>query len=118
MHVSCTTIDLDPPMVTLSPPGPIQDTRVGDPLHINCTANTTVAPSLLTFIWNGPGGYITNGSRVTISTTISMGNNTYVSTLQFAQLTENDGGMYSCYVELFNVSGSDSITVDNPHCEY
>ena len=116
--MSYATIDLDPPMVTLSPTGPIRDTRVGDTLHINCTANTMVAASLLTFIWNGPGGNITNGSRVTISTTISVGNNTYVSTLQFAQLTENDGGVYTCYVEFFNVSGSDSIIVDSPDCEY
>ena len=77
-----------------------------------------VAASLLTFIWNGPGGNITNGSRVTISTTISVGNNTYVSTLQFARLSENDGGIYTCYVEFFNVSGSDSVRLDQPDCEY
>ena len=100
------------------PPSPIQDTVVGDRLVIYCITTTPVAVdvSLLDFNWIGPGGMITDNSRITISPIMSM-NNTYISSLQFAYLIFSDGGSYTCNVEFFNVLGSGVIVMDNPDCK-
>jgi len=110
----------DAPNVTISPPGPIQGAMVGSSQTIDCIATTTVViySGLLDFIWIGPGGgSITTNSRVTIDSITSSGN-TYTSSLQFAYLTERDGGNYTCNVQLFNVSGTNSIVIEPPDCEY
>ena len=103
-----------PPTVTVSPSGPIQGGMVGSPQAIHCNANTTVALSvnLLTFTWIGPGGgSVSNNSRVIVSEITSNGSS-YTSSLQFNYLMEGDEGSYTCNVAIFNVSESDSTTID------
>ena len=107
-------------MVTISPPGPIEDTTVGDPLTVICmaTINMTVRSNLLTFMWIKQGeGIITSNNSVTIQPVTSM-NNMYMSVLQFNDLIESDGGIYICNVTFLYVNGSDSIEIEMPDCEY
>ena len=108
-------------MVTISPPGPIEDTTVGDPQILTCMATTTtmVRSDLLTFMWIKQGDVITNSSdgRVTIQSATPM-NNMYMNVLQFENLIESDGGIYTCNVTFFNVNGSSSVEVEPPDCEY
>ena len=117
--IICIYIDPDPPRVTISPDGPIEGTMIGDSLVINCTAtiNVVVDADLLTFVWTGPGGVITNDSRVTISTYMD-GHDMYTSTLDFSYQIESDGGNYTCNVQFFNVSGSGSIVIHSPGCKF
>ena len=112
-------VDPNPPMITILPPSPIEETVVGDPLVIDCIATTPVAVdvNLLNFTWNNPGGdIITNDSRINIHPTISM-ENMYVSSLQFHHLIISDGGTYTCNVRFFNVTGSLSVIMEPPDCE-
>ena len=97
-----------PPTITISPSGPIQGAMVGSSQVINCMVSTVieVESSLLMISWMGPGGVITNDSRVTISPTTSSGN-THTSSLQFAYLMEEDEGTYTC-----NVASSRSQLVE------
>ena len=98
--------------VIISPTSPIQKAMVGSPQIINCTVSTfsEVQFSSEMVSWIGPGGIITNDSRMTISSTTSSGNN-YTSSLQFTYLMEGDEGMYACYVMISEVSGSQSIVL-------
>ena len=107
-------------MVTISPPGPIEDATVGDPQIFTCMATITmmVRSDLLMFMWiKQGGGVITSDGRVTIQPTTSM-NNIYMSVLQFDYLIESDGGIYTCNVTFFNVSGSNSVEMEPPDCEF
>ena len=101
------------------PPGPIEGTRVGNSLSIDCIAMTSVevVASLLMFMWTGPEGTNVNDGRVSIQSTTSMGN-MYTSTLQFNNLTETDGGNYTCTVQFFNASESNSIQIESPDCKF
>ena len=108
-------------MVTISPPGPIEDTTVGDSQTISCIANKTVMVNadLLMFAWTGPQGRITNtnNDRVTIQPTIAAMNNVYISTLEFDYLIESDSGNYTCNVTFFTVYGFSSVEIEFPDCE-
>ena len=77
---------------------------------INCTVSTVsgVESSSVIISWMGPGGVITNDSRVTISPTTSSVN-TYTSSLQFTYLMEEDEGTYTCNVTILETSGSQSV---------
>ena len=119
--LSCNIFLLDPnpPMVTTSPPSPIQDTVVGNSQSIDCIATVPVPVdvNLLTFTWINPqSGVITNDSRITIHPTISLAN-MYNSSLQFAHLLISDGGVYSCNVDFFNVTGIVTVVLEDPDCE-
>ena len=83
---------------------------VGSPQLVNCTVSTVsgVESSSVMISWMGPGGEITNDSRVTISPTTSSGNN-YTSSLQFTYLMEGDEGTYTCNMRILDASGSQSI---------
>ena len=109
-------------MVTISPPGPIEDTTVGDSQTISCIANKTIMVNadLLMFAWTGPQGRITNTSngRVTIQPTYEAMNNVYISTLKFGHLIESDGGNYTCNVTFFTAHGNSSVEIESPDCEY
>ena len=98
------------PNVTLSPSGPIQNATVGNPGGIDCRVSTVsgVESSSVMISWMGPGGVITNDSRVTISPTTSSGN-TYTSSLQFTYLMEGDNGTYTCNWMIFETSVSQSV---------
>ena len=106
-------------MVTILPPGPIEDTTVGEPQILTCIATTTmmVRSDLLTFMWIKQGvRVITSDPRVTIQPTTSV-NNMYMSILQFDYLIESDGGIYTCNVTFFNVNESSSFEIEPPDCE-
>ena len=97
------------------PSGPIQGAMVGSPQDIQCIVSTVrgVELSSVMISWMGPGGeYITNDSRVTISPTISSGNN-YTSSLQFTYLMEGDEGMYTCNVVILDTTVSDFLELQS-----
>ena len=100
------------PDVTVSPSGSIQEAMVGSPQVINCTVSTVsgVESSSVMISWMGPGGNITNDSRVTISPTTSSGND-YTSSLEFEYLAEGDEGNYTCNVMILDTSGSQSVNI-------
>ena len=102
------------PTVTISPPGPIQGAMVGSPQVINCMVSTVsgVESSSVIISWMGPGGVITNDSRVTISPTTSSVN-TYTSSLQFTYLMEGDEDTYTCNVMILDTSGSQSVELQS-----
>ena len=102
------------PTITISPSGPIQGAMVGSPQVINCTVSTIsgMESSSVMISWMGPGGVITNDSRVTISPTTSSGN-TYTSSLQFTYLMEGDKGTYTCNVMILETSGSQSVELQS-----
>ena len=111
---SGSLIDPIPPTVSLSPPSPIQESVVGDPLMIQCTAFTTdiFDVNLVVFTWMGPEGItITNDSRVTIGPT-SSNNSAYTSSLQFIYLMERDNGTYMCNVTILTVDGLASVLLE------
>ena len=85
---------------------------MGSPQVISCTVSTVngVVSSSVIISWMGPGGIITNDSRVTISPTTFSGN-TYTSSLQFTYLREGDNGMYTCNVIISGTGGNDSIQI-------
>ena len=82
---------------------------MGSPQVINCTVSTVsgVESSLVTISWMGPGGVITNDSRVTISPTTSSGN-IYTSSLLFTYLMEGDDS-FTCSVAILDTIGSQSV---------
>ena len=97
------------------PSGPIQGAVVGSPQDIQCIVSTVsgVELSSVMISWMGPGGeFITNDSRMTISPTISSGNN-YTSSLQFIYLMEGDEGMYTCNVVILGTRVSFNIDLHN-----
>ena len=99
--------------ITTLSSGPIQGAMVGSPQDIQCIVSTVsgVELSSVMISWMGPGGEsITNDSRVTISPTISSGNN-YTSSLQFTYLMEGDEGMYTCNVMILETSASNFINM-------
>ena len=87
---------------------------MGSPQVINCTVSTVsgMESSLVMISWMGPGGVITNDSRVTISPITSDGN-TYTSSLQFTYLMEGDEGIYTCNVMILDTSGSQSAGIQS-----
>ena len=89
---------------------------MGSPQVINCTVSTVsgVESSSVMISWMGPGGVITNDSRVTISSTTSSGNTyMYTSSLQFTYLMEGDEGTYTCSVMILETSGSQSVELQS-----
>ena len=103
------------PDVSFAPFGPITGEMVGSPQDIHCTVSTVegVELSAVMISWTGPGGdTITTDSRVTISATISSGND-FISTLQFAYLMEGDEGIYTCSVMILETSASNGIEIIN-----
>ena len=99
-------------MVTISPSDPIQEAMVGSRQVFNCTVSTVsgLESSVILISWMGPGGVITNDSRVTISPTTSSGN-TYTSSLQFTYLMEGDEGTYICNLMILASSRSQSVEI-------
>ena len=91
---------------------------MGSPQVINCRVSTVsgVESSSVMISWMGPGGVLTNDSRVTISTTTSSGN-TYASSLQFTYLLQSDKGSYMCNVMILQVSASESVEIPAITCE-
>ena len=83
---------------------------VGSPQDIRCIVSTVsgVELSSVMISWMRPGGEsITNDSRVTISPTISSGNN-YTNNLHFTYLIEGNEGMYTCNVMILETFESNA----------
>ena len=103
-------------LVTISPPGPIQNATVGSPQVINCTVSTVsgVESSSVMISWMGPGGNInaTDG-RVFIGSVTAGGNNMYTGSLQFTYLMEGDEGNYTCNVTILEASESESVKLQS-----
>ena len=99
--------------VTISPSDPIQGAMVGSPQVINCTVSAVngVEFSSVMISWMGPGGVITNDSRVIISSTTSCSN--YINSLQFTYLMEGDEGIYTCNVMILRTSESQSVELQS-----
>ena len=114
MHLFIVLHAVPTPMLTISPSGPIQGAMVGSPQVISCTVSTVsgVESSLVMVSWMGPGGNITNDSRVTISQTTFSGNN-YTRNLEFEYLAEGDEGNYSCNVMIPDSSESQSVEIQS-----
>ena len=95
------------------PSDSIQGAMVGSPQDIQCIVSTVsgVELSSVMISWIGPGGPITNDSRVTISPTTSSGNN-YTSSLQFTYLMEGDEGMYTCNVMILETNVLDFTIIN------
>ena len=93
---------------------PIQEARVGESQDIVCQVTTVdgLSANSVMISWIGPGGPITNNSRVTISPTTSSGN-TYNSSLQFTYLMEGDEGTYNCSVMILETTGSQSVEISS-----
>ena len=103
-----------PPTITILPSDHIFGAIVGSLLDIQCIVSTVsgVELSSVMISWIGPGGPITNDSRVTISPTTSSGNN-YTSSLQFTSLMQGDEGSYICRVEILKTNQSAAFEIDN-----
>ena len=91
---------------------------VGSPQVINCTVSTIsgVKSSSVMISWIGPGGAITNDGRVTFSPTTSSGSN-YTSSLQFANLLQEDTGNYRCNVTILDTRVSQSVELQSIICK-
>ena len=87
---------------------------MGSPQVINCTVSTIsgVESSSVMISWMGPGGNITNDSRVTINPTTSSGND-YISSLRFTYLMERDRGIYTCNVMILETDAENSTEIEN-----
>ena len=87
---------------------------MGSSQVINCTVSTVsgVESSSVMISWMGPGGAITNDSRVTVSRTTSSGND-YTSNLQFTYLMERDSGTYTCNVMILETNAENSTEIEN-----
>jgi len=61
----------------------------------------------------GPGGNITTtNGRVSIRSVTDDGSNMYSRSLQFTYLMEGDEGTYTCNVMILDISGSQSIALE------
>ena len=104
----------------LMPSGPIQGAMVGSPQIIQCVVSSVsgVEFEFSNDQLDGTGREsITNDSRVTISPTISSGNN-YTSSLQFTYLMEGDEGNYTCNVMILGTNLSRLINMQTPTGKY
>ena len=114
MYLFAVVHTVPTPTVTISPFVPIRGAMVGSLQIINCTVSTVsgVESSSVMISWMGPGGSITNDSRVIIIPTTSS-NNTYTSSLQYTYLMEGDEGTYTCNVMILDTSGSQSVELQS-----
>ena len=105
-----TPFTVPPPNVTISPSGPIQGAMVGRPQMIQCTVSTVsgVESSSVMISWMGPGGNVTNNSRVTINPT-TVNDSDFISILYFMYLMEGDEGSYTCSVTILETNEEQSV---------
>ena len=113
--VTCIFLLVPNTIITTLPSNVIQGAMVGSSQDIQCIVSTVSGVELRSVMisWIGPGGeFITNDSRVTISPTISSGNN-YTNSLQFTYLMEGDEGMYTCNVTILETTNAISLEIAN-----
>ena len=100
-----------PPSISFNPSSPIQNLMVGELQTIECRVDTIAGVNSLMINWTGPGGAISNNTRVTITPPTRSGN-TYTSSLQFVYLMEGDEGTYTCNVTILQTRASESIELE------
>ena len=111
--ICCSGYIVEDPTVTISPPGPIQDAMVGNPLVANCTVRTVngVEPSTVMITWTGPG---VGAPRFSMSNRTSIGNNMYFSTLHISYLIKSDENTpYFCIVTILEAAATESFEVES-----
>ena len=77
---------------------PVNNATTGDPYSIMCHVNTSekVNDSIVKIDWTGPDGSIANDSRIKDYLNVSDNSTTYISTLKFLSVIEEDAGLYTC----------------------
>ena len=88
---------------------------VGRPYWILCSIHTSekVNSDIVKIDWNGPDGFTTNDSRITIHPTLSDDGIIHNSTLQFLYLSQNDTGAFTCIVTILDTTLSQMFQLDN-----
>ena len=103
--------------VTVSP-NSLQEIVVGNSQVFQCTVDVEfdgVEPESVIFDWLGPDEIlITNDGRMMITQTNSS-INTFISTLQFSYLMEDDAGRYTCNVMILKTTRSSSAELGRPN---
>ena len=112
------------PTVTISPPGPLQGV-VGNSLVLACIVGTLIGVELnavlISWLDNEGNSLMMDDSRLSISPTTSIGNNTFTSSFSFDFLMDgdfSDEGTYTCNVMILDASGNDSFVIESLNGPY
>ena len=83
---------------------------MGSPQMIQCRVSTVSGVDLNSVMisWMGPGGNVTNNSRVTINPT-TVNDSDFISILDFMYLMEGDEGNYMCSVTILETNEEQSV---------
>ena len=102
------------PSISFSPPSPIQDREVGDPLTIQCIVSTVLGVSTVSIIWTVPGGnpIMSNGRRV-ITNATNTSSIVFTGNLSFIYLMEGDEDTYTCNVMILETNASESVELQS-----
>lgn len=96
--------------------GSLNNATTGNPYSIMCHVNTSekVNDSIVKIDWTGPNGSIVNNSRINDYLNVSNNSTTYISTLQFLNISEEDAGLYICNASIAgaNISTTRSFELD------
>lgn len=95
----------------------MQGALVGSSESIECRALTVLGVNSVMISWIGPGGTITNNTRIGISPTTS-DDNAFTSTLHFEYLSEEDKGNYTCKVTILQTKGLQSFQIQSLTSEF
>ena len=88
---------------------------VGKPYQILCSVHTSekINSSVVKIDWNGPDGFTTNDSRITIHPNVSDDGIIHYSTLRFLYLSQNDTGAFTCNMTILDTTISQMFQLDN-----
>ena len=87
---------------------PVNNATAGNPYSIMCHVHTSqkVNDNVVKIGWTGPNGSIVNDTRIIINLNASDNSTTYISTLQFLNISENDAGLYICNASIIGANTS------------
>ena len=105
------------PRISFQPSGFLQGT-VGEMQDIICsvTISSAVDPDSVELTWTDANNIVTADNRVTIISTNITENSfsfTYTTAIQFAYLTQDDGGSFTCNIAVENMMESRSVALQN-----
>ena len=117
MYNNNLCISVPVPRISFLPSGFLQGT-VGEMQDIICsvTISSAVDPDSIELTWTDADNIVTADDRVTIISTNITENSfsfTYTTAIQFAYLTEDDGGSYTCNIAVDNMMESRSVALQN-----
>ena len=102
------------PSMSFSPPSPIQNHEIGDPLTIQCIVSTVTGVSTVNIIWTGPRGIpIMSNGRTMITNATNTNSNVFTGNLSFTYLMEGDEGTYTCNVMILETNRSESVKLQS-----